>query len=335
MKTANALRAPCLVTALAAGCLLSAGTPVIAGEAARTVSERVPADPNGTVEVSNISGKVTLAAWDRSEVSVTGTIGARVEKVEVTSSGSRTVVHVVLPSAMLSSGNEQWANLAIYMPRHSAATVSVVSADLIVSGVQGFENLHSVSGNVIGEVGGEAKVKSVSGDIELEAPATQALDAQTVSGNIRLHSATQELRVASVSGDAKLTLGMFSRAHLETVSGNVRLVGMLAAGGGIDGQTISGDLHIDIAGAPGGSYDLRTLSGDITNCFGPKAVHPQYGPGARATFRTGEGSARVELQTQSGTIRLCDQAQVPAAPKPVSSLPRSPETHVRQFTIVW
>lgn len=335
MKMPQASRHMKFALTVAVAGLLYAATPVAAGEASRNVNERVPADLKGSVEVTNVAGKVTLAAWDRAEVAVSGTIGSKVEKVEVTSSGSRTVVHVVLPSAMFSSGNQQWANLTVYVPRDSSATVSVVSADLIVSGVRGFESLHSVSGNIIGEVGGETKVKSVSGDIELEAPGSQALDAQTVSGNIRLHSATDQLRAASVSGDAKLTLGTFSRAHLETVSGDVKLVGALAAGGGIEGQTISGDLRIELAGAPGGSYDLRTLSGDITNCFGPKAVRPQYGPGARATFREGEGSARVELETQSGSIHLCNQAVLPAAPKPVSGLGRAPETRVRQFAIVW
>jgi len=335
MKPSISLRTARVAMTLAITCLVCTGSPVVAGEATRTVNERVPAEPKGSVEVTNISGKVTLAAWDRAEVAVSGTIGSKVEKVEVSGSGGRTTVRVVLPSAMFSSGNQQWANLTIYVPRESSATVSVVSADLVVSGVRGFESLRSVSGNIIGEVGGETKVKSVSGDIELEAPGNQALDAQTVSGNIRLHSATDQLRASSVSGDAKLTLGTFSRAHLETVSGDLKLVGALANGGGIEGQTISGDLRIDLAGAPSGSYDLRTLSGDISNCFGPKPVRPQYGPGARATFREGEGSARVELETQSGSIHLCNQAVLPAAPQPTTLLPQAPETRVRQMAIVW
>ncbi len=324
-----------IALALAAAAALYAATPVLADAALRAVNERVPADPKGTVEIENVAGKVTLAAWDRAEVAVSGTIGPRVEKVEVTSSPGRTVVHVRLPSALYSSGRDGSATLTVYVPRESAASVSLVSADLVVSGVRGFESLHTVSGNVIGEVGGEANVKSVSGDIDLEAPSTLAFEAQTVSGNIKLHGASEQLRVTSVSGDAKLSLGTFSRAHLESVSGDVSLLGVLGAGGELVAQTISGDLRIDFAGAVPGGYDVRTLSGEIRNCFGPKAVRPQYGPGARATFREGEGSARIDLETKSGDVYLCNQGVLKPAPVAVSRASQAPEPRGRQYAFVW
>ena len=319
---------------LAAGGLFLAALPVLAGDATRSVSERVAADPKGTVEVENVAGKITLAAWDRAEVAVSGTIGSGVKKVEVTRDGVRTSVRVILPSSMFSVGGEHSATLTIYVPRESAASVSLVSADLVVSGITGFENLRSVSGNIIGEVGGEAKVKSVSGDIELEAPGKQPLNVQSVSGDIRLHSLAEQVQVASVSGNETILLGAFTRAKFETVSGDVKLVGALAAGGGIEGQSISGDLKVDLAGAPGGDYDVRTLSGDISNCFGPRAVRPQYGPGARANFREGEGTARVSLETKSGNVHLCNQAVLPPVPREVSDCAQAPEARERRYSLV-
>ena len=324
---------------LAAACALLAAlhcaSPVLADGAQRPVNERVAADPKGNVEVINTAGKVTLAAWDRAEVAVSGTIGARVEKVEVTSDGKRVVVRVIYPHHLFSSGNEAEATLTVYVPRESTATVSLVSADLVVSGVRGFEQLRSVSGNIIGEVGGEANVASVSGDVELEAPASGAIAVKTVSGSIQLHSSAGEVSVESVSGDATALLGNFSRAKLETISGSIKLVGALTAGGGIQAQTISGDVRIDLAGAPAGSYDLRTLSGDISNCFGAKAVRPQYGPGARATFREGDGTAHVDVETKSGDVHLCNKAELPPAPRPVSGASQAPDSTQRVYSFVW
>ncbi|MBV9912389.1 MAG: hypothetical protein JOZ93_07420, partial [Sinobacteraceae bacterium] len=38
--------------------------------------KKVAADPHGTVEISNVSGKVTVSGWDDSEVEVRATLGA-------------------------------------------------------------------------------------------------------------------------------------------------------------------------------------------------------------------------------------------------------------------
>ena len=44
-------------------------------QAEKTIQERRAADPQGEIEIVNVSGTVEVDAWDRSEVEVGGTAG--------------------------------------------------------------------------------------------------------------------------------------------------------------------------------------------------------------------------------------------------------------------
>ncbi len=55
-------------------------------------------------------------------------------------------------------------------------------------------------------------------------------------------------------------------------------------------------------------FDIESFSGDIEVCFGPKARGTsKFTPGSELSFTQGKGGARVELQTLSGEISVCDR----------------------------
>ena len=62
--------------------LLLAASP--ASHAGTPINKRAAADPTGSVEVSNVSGTVTVTGWDRNEVEVTGELGEGTERLEFT-----------------------------------------------------------------------------------------------------------------------------------------------------------------------------------------------------------------------------------------------------------
>ena len=64
--------------------------------------------------ISNVSGTVDVRGWDRNEVQVTGHLGEDVERVDVETSGGRTVIKVVLPRGSSHDGD---ATLEIQVPR--------------------------------------------------------------------------------------------------------------------------------------------------------------------------------------------------------------------------
>jgi DUF4097 and DUF4098 domain-containing protein YvlB len=274
--------------------------------AATQIEEHRAASPQGSVDIVNVAGSIDVQGWDKSEVEVTGSAGKEVERVEVTGDANRTTVRVILHNhGSWGSGGDGEARLLIHVPAGSSITTSLVSANLKVSGVKGDAKLQTVSGNISGDVGGDLRANNVSGNVVLTAAGAKSIEVKTVNGNITLIGGDADLEVTTVNGDARITLKTAGRARFESVSGTVSANFALGADAKIDGESVSGDIKLELAGVPSGDFDLQTLSGNIDNCFGPKPVKAQYGPGTRLTFKSGDGHARVRVQSQSGNVRMC------------------------------
>jgi hypothetical protein len=292
---------------LATLALAAAAAPSLAAGAARSVDQKLAADPQGRVEVSNVAGRVELQGWDRAEIAVSGTLGEDVERLEFTSAGGRAAVRVILPknSRYMDDGD---ASLVIRVPARSEVSTSVVSADLVSRGVAGHQQIQSVSGNVEGDVAADTRVNSVSGDVRLDARGAGRLEVRTVSGDIVVDGRPGgEVQVNTVSGDARLELGTLNRGRFASVSGDVSIGSALAADARLEAESVSGDVELIVVGRPAGAFDVETLSGSIENCFGPKPVEPKYGPGSSLSFREGQGAASVRIETKSGDVRLCNR----------------------------
>jgi DUF4097 and DUF4098 domain-containing protein YvlB len=275
----------------------------VAAADSRTVNIHKAADLDGAVEIDNVAGQVDVTGWDRPEVEVTGTIGERVERVDVNASAGHTTVRVVLPQESWVHGNGSEAELVVHIPRKSFLTATVVSANITTHGLQGQQQLRTVSGGIDGDLAHEARIDTVSGTVNLAAGAGP-LEVNSISGAITVKEATGDIRVGTVSGTVDLMLGAVTRAHFQTISGPVSVSGALAAGAQLEAQSVSGSLRFTLKGSA--DYDIQSFSGAIDNCIGPKAQRADYGPGLHLTFREGDGNARVRLGTQSGSIQLCN-----------------------------
>jgi DUF4097 and DUF4098 domain-containing protein YvlB len=267
------------------------------------VNESRPADAQGAVEIYNVAGTLNVQGWDKAEVEVTGDIGKGVERVEVTGGGNHTSVRVVLRSSHWNSDGD--ANLTVHVPAGSALSCQTVSADLKVDGVRGEAALKTVSGDIRADVGGDISAHAVSGTVHVKAPAAKSIELDTVSGDADVIGGGGEFEVTTVSGDAKAKLGNVTRARFQTVSGTLEASLTLNPNGRLDAQSVSGDVQLDFPTQPAAEFDLETFSGDIDNCFGPKPVERRHGPGSSLSFKNGEGTGRVRINTHSGTIKLC------------------------------
>jgi hypothetical protein len=282
--------------------------------APRPVDEHRQVDPQGSVEIINVAGRIDVVGWDKAELAVSGTLGGGVERLDITSAGAHTTVHVVAhESHGIHLGwnpvSAEEARLVVHVPQRSSLSVQLVSADLNVSGVAGNQELQTVSGDVSAAVQHEVRVHTVSGDVRLNAGAeSRLIEVSTVSGDLQLKGGGGEVTINTVSGDGVVAVGATNRVRLKTVSGDFRASLGLAPDGRLEAESISGDLAIDFAGGlPPADYDLQTFSGDLDTCTGRKGVHEGYGPGTRLEFREGAGTARVRVDTKSGDVHLCTQ----------------------------
>jgi DUF4097 and DUF4098 domain-containing protein YvlB len=269
------------------------------------VDRTIDAADDGHVEVSNISGAITVEGWNQSKVEVTGTIGRDIKELIVERDGDEVLIKVRLPRG---SSSDSSADLHIKVPENSSINVGTVSADIDVTAVAGEQSLHTVSGNVTTEsTGAEMTAESVSGDVEVSGDNAEGeLEANTVSGDVTLTRVAGEVVGESVSGSVTVDEGSFTRAELNTVNGDVVFEGELQDGGRLSIETVNGSVEVDLVGDVSARINIETFNGRIRNCFGPKAERSsKYAPGWELVFTEGDGSGRVEISTMNGSVNIC------------------------------
>ena len=270
------------------------------------VDRTVDASDDGHVDVSNISGAITVEGWNQDKVEVTGTIGRNVKELIVERDGNKVLVKVKLPK---SSGHGTDADLLIKVPKNSSVNVGTVSADIDVTEVTGDQSLHSVSGNVTTEyTGADTKAESVSGDVDVTGNGADGeIIASTVSGDVTLVRVAGDIEAESVSGDVSVEESAFEKAEFSSVNGDIDVSGELREDGKLVLDTVNGDIDIDFAGNVSAEFDIDTFNGSIRNCFGPKPERTsKYAPGLELEFTHGSGDGTVVISTMNGNISFCN-----------------------------
>ena len=292
-----------------AGVLVAAALPLLApaGESGN-LDRKIAVEPNGEVVISNVSGSIDVRGWDRNEVQVTGHLGEDVERLDLTTSGGRTIVKVVLPRGSSHDGD---ADISVQVPRNSTVEVAAVSADVSSQGVLGTQRLKSVSGEITADIAGDdSEVRSVSGDLTVRGSGKPvSLRANSVSGSLDLSHAAGKLELVTVSGNARVQMGDATEIRGRTTSGDLEVRAKLTRDGRVDVEGVSGDITLNVS-APGGiSTEIESFSGDIEGCLASSVERvSKYGPGTRLNLRAVEsGGARVRAKTLSGDIEICDR----------------------------
>jgi DUF4097 and DUF4098 domain-containing protein YvlB len=281
---------------------------------AEKFEQRLPVQPHGMVEISNVAGRIDVQGWDNPEVEVRGDLGEGVEKVDFNTDHGHTVIKVRVPNHSFRSAS---ADLRIKIPRDSELDISGVSADVVVVDVEGESMVKTVSGNIRTDVfGRDAEIKTVSGDVAVrgkgkEGAAGAQLHITSISGNIHVDRAGGDLEATTVSGDISLKMEPSRSIRLRSTSGDIGFEGKLVKGANIDAETVSGDLAVRARPEAGLEYQVNTFSGDIKNCMGVEAERvSKYGPGRRLNGSRGTDGdeARIRLKTMSGDVELCDKS---------------------------
>jgi len=275
------------------------------------------ADPHGTVEIFDITGSIELTGWDRPEIEVTGAPDDIGDSVRISGGGDKTSIQV-RPGVGAGHSDDE-ARLVIHVPEKSDVKATLVSANLKVQGLKGDVDLRTVSGNISGEVGGDVRVNTATGFVHMTARGAKSTEVRTINGDIELSGGSGEVEIQTVTGNAKVDLATLTRGRFHSISGNLKANLSLAPDAELDGESVSGNMRFDFPAAPAADFDIQTFSGDIDNCFGPKAEKAHFGPGSRLEFKSGEGRARVRIETKSGDVHLCSDALRHDAATPVAN----------------
>lgn len=269
--------------------------------AQRNVDETRVLNPTGRVTVSNVEGSVKVIGWGNAQVKITGTLGADVEKLEITGDENELSIEVKAPN------HKEWldTDLVLRIPAGARIEVETVSATIEVEDLTGSVDLESVSGWV--KTSGrpaELSIETVSGDLTVAESAPRT-DLTSVSGSIAVEMATGRLDAESVSGAIKVEDGSLEDASCETVSGDISYTGDIVGRGRFDIESMSGSVTLLVPPSVSAEFDITTFSGNIDNDIGPKAEHTsKYTSEKELSFSAGSGGARVSIESFSGSIKI-------------------------------
>lgn len=269
---------------------------------------RHDATPTAHVSVTNMAGSISVVAWDRDEVQVTGRLGDGAKALVITGQESNLKIKVE------PEGRSGWFNwggnsmeastLELHVPIGASLDLNVVSASVVVDGIEGGSiGVNSVSGKVrINARTPSLTVNSVSGSIEQAGHAEKA-EIQTVSGDILAPALGDQVELQTVSGRIQVSGGPWQKLTASTVSGDLHASGALARGGHVDIDSMSGDVQLQLPADASAKLDASSFSGDLRSDFGtPKS--DKNSPGNSLDVRIGDGSATIKIETFSGDVRV-------------------------------
>lgn len=294
-------------TVLAAAILAAVAGPALA---AQSLTKRAVVAREATVEVSNVQGSVDITAWDRNEVELVAVLESDKDKLTFEATDRHVLIEVDRPRGKYGRSDEEDAILTLRVPKGVRLIIDTVSADINVNGVRGQQDLESVSGDVDTQAfDASVSLSSVSGDVTVTGQGGRAVvSTENVSGSVTASGLRGDYRGEVVSGNINAEVAAVERLIANSVSGDIEVRAALAEAARVDMESISGTVTLTVKPPINSDFDLESFSGDIDNCFGHKPRDTsKYTPGSELSFTQGSGGARVEIQTLSGEISVCDR----------------------------
>jgi DUF4097 and DUF4098 domain-containing protein YvlB len=253
----------------------------------------------GTVDLSLVSGRITVRGSDLPDVRVLASTEGGILRFDATPS------RLTLRLDPEREGGRPRGD-AIYdvsVPRGTRLRLQAVSGNVTASGSQG-EIFATTVGGAIDVSGGrrQVAVESVSGSVRASQLSGE-LRAQSVSGNVRAENVSGRLEASTISGTIRLIGMRANDIRAETASGDIVYVGRVATGGSYDFESHSGAIRLTVPRSSGALFMLETFRGTVQNDFaaaaGPSERDRKAG---RVEFTIGDGRARVTARSFSGRI---------------------------------
>lgn len=176
-----------------------------------------------------------------------------------------------------------------------------VNTDIRVTGSQGAINAQTVEGDVEVDGGnGVLSLQSVDGSVTLS-HAKGKITLGSVNSDVIVDDASGQIAVETVNGEIKLR-GMDSDdVDANSVNGDLTYDGPIRSGGRYHFVTHNGDVTVSVQEGADATVSVSTYQGDFEAAF---PVTTRGTLNKRFTFTLGSGTAKIELESFQGTIRL-------------------------------
>jgi DUF4097 and DUF4098 domain-containing protein YvlB len=263
------------------------------------------ATSGGVVDLSIVSGEITVSGWNRGEA-----------RIHVTSDndvpvhfehGNDRILLDARRGGRWHHDDDNDVQYDLTVPVGTRVLMHSTSGDLHARGTHGEVEARSISGDVVvDDAVRNATLESVSGNVQAR-EITGDVRARSVSGDVDLDAVTGDVTLSSVSGHGYVTGARSRVARMETVSGDLSYSGTLDATGTYEFQAHSGNIRLELPRDVGALLSIDTFSGDVETDF-PLTIQPgggDRGPSRHHVETTlGRGGAHVTVSSFSGDIEL-------------------------------
>lgn len=271
------------------------------------IDESLNAKPDGKVRIEVERGDIEVRTWSKALVHVEGEVNGSDERFIFRNDGDETFIKVEVEDGFFDKHwNNTHTDLTIHVPEGSRVIAGGVSTDFDVRGVQGGVEVNSVSGDIVIENAmNRVTAQTVSGDIRVR-DSSGRMNLSSVSGDIDSSGEANYFDAQTVSGDLDAKIGKADIVQLTSVSGDIDLRFALQDDGRVDAETVSGDIDLRFDNSTvNARFDINTgPGGDIRNNLTNDRPESSFIGSEEINFKSGNGSATVEISTMSGSISL-------------------------------
>jgi len=248
------------------------------------------------LELESDRGQVLVRSWDRDAVQI-AVSGSRGDRPEISRSGA-----VLRVRPLRGRPGARNADLTITVPRWMPVRVHGHQVGVRVSGTEGDVTVETVGGNVVVEGGaGRISVKTVQGSVMVRG-ARGRVDVWTVNEGIQLDGIDGEVSAETTNGAIVMRGIRSSNARATTVNGSVTFDGVIRDDGRYAFATHNGTITVTIPERANATVSAAVYHGSFESEFPVRLTGTSRD--RHYDFTLGSGTARVELESFNGNIRL-------------------------------
>lgn len=267
---------------------------VLAGAAFQDTDTTVAVRAGSRLNLDNFDGAVTITTWARNAL-----------RVQASHDGDTRVDIDVRGSTVGLRGRSRYGppevEYRLTVPADMNLEISTHSGDVSIQGTRGEVQVQTVEGRITVSGGtGRVSLSSVEGEVRLTG-ASGRINISAVDGSVTVRGAKGDLQVSAVDGAVLLDDIDAASVEASTVDGQIEFTGIFRDSGRYRLSSHDGDVTVTVPSIDA-AVSVATYEGDFESDF-PVTITGTRSR-KRLDFTLGRGSARLELESFDGSVRL-------------------------------
>ena len=266
----------------------------LAGAAFQGTDTTVAVRAGSRLNLDNFDGAVTVTTWNRNSMRVQATHDDDT-RIEIEARGGSVDVR----------GRSRYGppevEYRLTVPADMSLEISTHSGDVGIEGTKGEVQVQTVEGRITVSGGtGRVSLSSVEGEVLLTG-ASGRISISAVDGSVTVRGASGDLQISAVDGAILLDDIDAQSVEASTVDGEISFSGIFQDSGRYRLSSHDGDVTVTVP-AINAAVSVATYEGDFESDFPVTITGTRTRK--RLDFTLGRGSARLELESFDGSVRL-------------------------------